>query len=62
MKILPIGTKVRKRSKKPFKSGILINTVRDHGIHDITGNPVYYFEEDDSMVECRMCRKATENQ
>lgn len=47
---------VRKRSKKPFKSKLKVNTIKsDTFIHPITGNPCYEFNEDDSYVEQRMC-------
>ena len=41
--------KVRKK-KKPFKSGLLINTVKD-----VINRPAYTFYEDDSYVDCRSC-------
>lgn len=47
---------VRKRSKKPFKSKLKVNTIKsDTFIHPVTGNPCYEFNEDDSYVEQRMC-------
>jgi len=60
-----IGKKVAKKSVtkkkhvlkgKPFKSGLLINTVKGVVEHKQLGIPAYVFEEDDSYVECRRCR------
>lgn len=51
---------VRKRSRKPFKSGLKVNTIKsDTFIHPVTGNLCYEFNEDDSYVEQRMCRILT---
>ena len=57
-----IGRRVRKGSisdgnanKKPFKSGLLMNTVKDVIDHPVLHIPAYVFEEDDSYVECRRC-------
>ena len=51
-----IGKQVEKsRSKKPFKSGLHINTVKAVIDHAILHIPAYTFEEDDSYVECRRC-------
>lgn len=47
--------KVAKHSKKPFKSGSKINTVKTEVIHPITNRPAFTFYEDDSIVEQRMC-------
>ncbi len=46
--------KVRKK-KKPFKSGLMINTVKGVINHPILNIPAYTFYEDDSYVECRRC-------
>ena len=46
--------KVRKK-KKPFKSGLMINTVKDVINHPILNIPAFTFYEDDSFVECRRC-------
>lgn len=56
------GTKVFKPSGKKFKSGLLVNTVSgivEHPYKTINGVGVksYTFLEDDSVVECIMCRK-----
>lgn len=51
-----IGKRVHKpKSRKPFKSGFLINTVKGVINHPILNIPAYTFEEDDSYVECRRC-------
>jgi hypothetical protein len=57
-----IGRRVRKGgisdgdpNNKKFKSGLLINTVKDVIAHPILNIPAYTFEEDDSYVECRRC-------
>ncbi len=56
--IYACGTKVKKLSKKPFKSGLVYNTVKSitehpHKIDQETnkGVPAYTFFEDDSVVE-----------
>jgi hypothetical protein len=46
--------KVRKK-KKPFKSGLMINTVKGVITHPILNTPAYTFYEDDSYVDCRRC-------
>lgn len=51
-----IGKKVSKAvSKRKFKSGLHINTVKNVINHPILNIPAYTFEEDDSYVECRRC-------
>jgi hypothetical protein len=50
-----IGQKVGKISKKPFKSRLIYNTVKDIINHPILNLPPYTFEEDGSYVECRKC-------
>lgn len=51
-----IGKEVYKdQSGKPFKSGLLFNTVKDVIIHPILKIPAYTFFEDESYVECRRC-------
>jgi hypothetical protein len=49
-----IGSKVRKK-KKPFKSGLLVNTVKGVINHPVLKIPAYTFYEDDSFVECWIC-------
>lgn len=53
--LLDIGTKVRKTSTKPFKSGNKINTIKGYIIHPTLKVISYTFEEDDSYVEARRC-------
>jgi hypothetical protein len=48
------GFKVRKK-KKPFKSGLMVNTVKGVINHPILNIPAYTFYEDDSFVECWRC-------
>ena len=50
-----IGFKVKKRSKKPFKSGKKINTVKSITVHAETSHLGFTFEDDDSVVECWRC-------
>ena len=50
-----IGRKVIKTSKKPFKSRLIYNTVKDIINHPILNIPAYTFVEDESYVECRRC-------
>ena len=57
-----IGRMVAKSSRKPFKSGNKINTVKDVVTNSYTGRVAFTFEEDDSCVECRMCRELTEEE
>ena len=62
---LNIGKKVSKTAysrmkglninPKPFKSGKLVNTVKDVIEHPTLKIPAYTFEEDTSYVECRRC-------
>jgi len=57
MKLATIGWRVEKKSGKPFKSGLKMNTVKgiiDHLI--LQGEKAYTFEEDDSYVSCCQCR------
>jgi hypothetical protein len=54
-----IGMSVVKKSKKPFKSRLVINTVKAADtIHPVNGTHCFTFEEDDSYVECWRCREA----
>ena len=50
-----IGKKVLKKSGKPFKSKLLINTISSVINHPILKIPAYTFEEDNSFVECGQC-------
>ena len=40
---------------KPFKSGNLVNTVKDVIMHPALNIPAYTFVEDSTYVECRRC-------
>tara|TARA_Y100001951_G_C11294999_1_gene274907 strand:+ start:3405 stop:3593 length:189 start_codon:yes stop_codon:yes gene_type:complete len=51
-----IGKKVRKCSNKPFKSGEKINTVKGLFFNNNSGKMGFLFEEDDSVVDCFICR------
>jgi len=50
-----IGKKVKKESGKPFKSKLLINTVKEVTINPNTNNKAFTFIEDDSIVDCHQC-------
>jgi hypothetical protein len=49
-----IGKKVRK-AKKPFLSGLQINTVKGIVIEQHINRYGFIFEEDESVVECWRC-------
>lgn len=51
-----IGKKVEKISGKPFKSGNKINTVKGIGINPNTGKECFLFNEDESLVDIRICK------
>jgi len=59
-RVMKTGRKHRPSLKltnvKPFKSGEMINTVKGVIIHPQIKVPAYIFEEDDSYVDCRICR------
>lgn len=61
--IYPIGTKVYKISGNPFKSGFKVGTVT--GVvtneQDPKKRPAYTFEEDDSIVNCELCKTIEEH-
>lgn len=48
----PINSKF---SPKPFKSGFQINTVKDVVISPYTNNLAFTFQEDESIVDCKIC-------
>lgn len=52
-----VGMRVHKRrSGKPFKSGLKINTVKAADVvHPVTGNLCFTFVEDESYVVCYKC-------
>ncbi len=49
-----VGTKVRKKSGKPFKSGLNKNTVQGVIINPHSGKIAFSFIEDDSLVNCEI--------
>lgn len=59
--IANIGKKVYKKSGKPFKSHLWVNTVKGIGIMTVLSKGklverlCYTFEEDDSMVSAEIC-------
>lgn len=61
--IYPIGTKVYKISGNPFKSGIKIATITGVVINeqDPKKRQAYTFAEDDSIVNCELCKDANEH-
>lgn len=46
---------VQKKSNKPFKSMLKVNTVKAIVTNPITGNIAYSFVEDDSIVDISKC-------
>lgn len=50
-----IGQKVVKKTRKPFKSRLIFNTVKGVINHPILNIPAYTFVEDETYVECRRC-------
>lgn len=50
----------QKPNNKKFKSGSVINTVKNIITHPILNIPAYTFEEDSSYVECRRCNVINE--
>ncbi len=52
-----IGMTIRKKSKKPFKSGQSIGTVKAIKEHSITGNTAFVMQDDGSEVEAFRCIK-----
>ena len=62
-KFYEVGTRVTKKSGKPFKSLFKTNTIKgviEHPYKKRNGEPVmaYTFYEDDSIVECSICVEA----
>lgn len=49
-----IGRKVMKKSGKPFKSQLQMNTVNSVTINENTNNPAFTFVEDSSVVDCHI--------
>jgi len=57
-----IGKKVSKTAlhkkpaqPKPFKSGLIKNTIKSLTINPHTNKLAFTFEEDDSIVDCYIC-------
>lgn len=48
-----VGKKCKKKSPRPFKSTLKINTIKGVVNHPHLNVPAYVFHEDDSCVECR---------
>lgn len=48
---IKVGDRVIKKSGKPFKSGIKVNTVRERTVNPNTNLPAMAFHEDDSVVD-----------
>lgn len=55
-----VGKRVSKSSRKPFKCGEKINTVKAVIEHPILFVPAFTFIEDESFVECRQCVEVTD--
>ena len=53
--ILDIGIQVIKKSGKPFKSKLKVNTISGYMVHPVTGRDCYLFIEDETYVECKQC-------
>lgn len=52
-----VGSKVYKHtSLNPFRSGFLKNTVKSLTTNEHTGLPAFTFEEDESTVDCWICK------
>lgn len=49
--------KVIKKSGKPFKSGLKVNTVKSTTTNQNTLREAYIFEEDDSVVDVIQCKE-----
>lgn len=56
-----IGKRIEKKSGKPFKSRLKINTVKGIAPHPVfPDRQAFTFEEDDSLVLVSMCQLANE--
>jgi hypothetical protein len=53
-----VDKNVIKASGKPFKSGLLVGTVHSVGVNPYTGKPGFFFYNDDSIVDCYICKAA----
>lgn len=52
-----IGERIWKKSRKPFKSKLQVNTVTGITTHPYRDSPCFTFKEDDSFVECIKCER-----
>lgn len=52
-----IGRLVIKKSRKPFKSGVLVNTVKGIVPHPHIDEMAFTFVEDDSVVAAHICHE-----
>jgi hypothetical protein len=55
LSVLEVGTKVKKVSNKPFKSGNKVNTISGYTTHPLKKTLCYTFENDESFVEAVIC-------
>lgn len=58
---LRVGTTVKKRSNKPFKSGRKTVTIKGFTINPHSGKQACLFEEDDSIVDIIMLEEYETN-
>lgn len=56
-KFIHVGDKVLKKSRKPFKSGEKVATVKIVTINPYTNRTAFAFIEDDSIVDAFQCKK-----
>jgi hypothetical protein len=56
-----VGDKVIKKSRKPFKSGEKVATVKNVTVNPYTNRTAFSFIEDESVVDAHQCKKATES-
>jgi hypothetical protein len=52
---IKLGDKVQKKSRKPFKSGKKINTVKHITTNPYSNRTAFSFDEDDSIVDAYQC-------
>jgi len=50
-----VNKKVRKKSDKPFKSTLKINTIKEVILHPFDLTVAFTFNEDDSIVKMEVC-------
>lgn len=55
-KVIKHQPKKGKLTRKKFKSGLYVNTIKGVIDHPVLNIPAYTFEEDESYVECRRCK------